>query len=97
MIIDIIKKKLSDALAPIALHVIDESYKHAGHAGIPTDSKGETHFYVSIVSPIFVGMSAIKRHQKIYHILSEELKSPIHALALKTLTPDEYIATSKEA
>lgn len=91
MVIDRIKSKLSSALAPSVLQVLDESYKHIGHHGAPQGAGGETHFHVTIVSAAFLGLSRVKRHQKIYQILAEELKHPIHALSLQTLTADEYI------
>lgn len=43
----------------------------------------ETHFQVTVVSESFVGMPLIKRHQKVFDILKEELKNGVHALSLK--------------
>jgi BolA protein len=90
MVIETIRKKLQAGLTPLMLDVIDESYKHAGHKGVEGREGGETHFHITVVSPAFLGLSRVKRHQKIYAILSEELKYPIHALSLRTLTADEY-------
>jgi len=84
---EIISQKLTAALDPVRLDVIDESHKHAGHAG--SHPKGETHFYVEIVSDAFRGLSRIDRHKRVYEILQDELSSHVHALRLKTLTPDE--------
>ena len=53
-------------------------------------SDGAVKFKVSVVSEAFEGKSIIQRHRMIYEIFSEELKGPIHALSLTTLTPIQY-------
>jgi len=82
-----IEKKLSEALAPSRLNVIDESHKHAGHAGARPE--GETHFRVEVVSAAFAGLSRVDRQRRVYGVLAEEMAGRVHALALSTLTPDE--------
>ena len=47
------------------------------------------HFEAVIISPEFAGKSRIQRHQMVYGVLGERMKSEIHALSMKTLTPDE--------
>jgi BolA protein len=76
-----ITKKLTAALSPISLEVIDESHLHAGHAGARPE--GETHFRVKVVSPVFQGKSLIERHRMINDILADELATRVHALAIK--------------
>ncbi|SDH16299.1 BolA protein [Pseudomonas benzenivorans] len=69
------------ALQPLHLEVLDESHMH---------SRGlETHYKAVIVSPQFVGLNAVKRHQKVYASLGE-LMGQVHALALHTYTPEEW-------
>jgi BolA protein len=69
------------ALDPLHLEVLDESHMH---------SRGlETHYKVVIVSPLFAGLNAVKRHQKVYASLGE-LMGQVHALALHTYTPEEW-------
>ncbi len=80
--------KIENALKIYHLDITDESHLHAGHAGARPE--GNSHFRLVIVSPDFSGMSRVKRHQKIYHILAEEMSSHIHALAISALTPEEY-------
>ena len=82
-----IKKKLTEALKPQTLSVIDESHLHAGHAG--ARAEGESHFRVEIVADCFSGKSRVARQRIIYGLLQEELRSDIHALALVTKAPDE--------
>ncbi len=86
---DTISKKLTIALDPVRLSVVDESHKHAGHAG--AHPAGESHFYVEIVSGAFEGLSRIDRHKRVYEILKDELATHVHALRLKTLTVDEDV------
>ncbi len=86
-VIDQIREKLTKNLNPVHLDVEDESHLHAGHMGARPE--GETHFKVTIVSPDFTGQSRVQRHKMVYDILAEELAGPVHALALKTKTPDE--------
>ena len=86
-----IEKKLAAALAPQRLSVVDESHRHAGHAG--ARPQGETHFRVEIVSPAFAGLSRVARQRLVYDVLAAELKGPVHALALQTRTPEEDAAS----
>jgi BolA family transcriptional regulator, general stress-responsive regulator len=82
-----IRRKLEGALAPERLDIVDESDRHAGHAGARPE--GETHFRVEIVSAAFDGKSRIDRQRLVYGVLAEELKERVHALALTTRTPGE--------
>jgi len=87
-----IGNKLTAALAPKSLEIVDESHLHAGHAGARPE--GETHFRVHIVSDAFDGLSRVNRHRLVNKALSLELSSSVHALALSTLTPEEARETS---
>ena len=82
-----IEQKLTRALAPQRLKIVDDSEKHKGHAGYRDG--GETHFRVEVVSAAFAGQSRVDRQRRIYEILAEELAGRVHALQLKTLTPEE--------
>lgn len=48
------------------------------------------HYQARIVSGAFAGKSPVEQHQLVYRALSEEMKGPIHALALKTYTPETW-------
>ena len=82
-----IRAKLVAALAPVALDVVDESHRHAGHAG--AREGGESHFRVRVVPDAFAGKPRVQRHRLVNAALAEELAGPVHALALETLAPDE--------
>ena len=47
------------------------------------------HFDAKIVCPAFEGKSLIQRHQMVYAVLGDKMKSEIHALSMKTLAPAE--------
>jgi BolA protein len=82
-----IRTKLTERLAPTRLVVLDESHRHAGHAGARPG--GETHFNVTVVSAAFAGLNRVARQRLVYQTLSEELAGGVHALSLTTTTPDE--------
>lgn len=82
---DTIKTKLTVALAPDVLDIINETHKH----NVPADA--ESHFKVVAVSKAFEGKMLITRHRMINEALTEELAGSIHALSLHTMTPDEYV------
>ena len=72
-----IRRKLEAAFQPERLVVEDESHRHAG-----ARPEGETHFQVTMVSASFDGLSRIDRQRRVHQVLAEELKGPVHALAL---------------
>jgi BolA family transcriptional regulator, general stress-responsive regulator len=86
---DRIVGKLAQAFAPERLDVIDDSHKHAGHAGARPGE--QTHFTVYIVSRAFQGKSRVERHRMINNALSGELAGGVHALAIRAATPDEAL------
>lgn len=51
-----------------------------------------SHFEALIVSPAFEGKRSIARHQLVYKAMGERMKAEVHALSMRTLTPDEYKA-----
>src|SRR5215470_3746209 len=82
-----IESKLTAALQPVRVKVIDESELHKGHAGHRPG--GESHFRVEIVAAAFEGQSRVIRQRRVYDILADELKAGVHALVVRTLTPAE--------
>jgi len=82
-----IESTLREAFAPQHLRIDDESARHAGHAGA---ASGGGHFRVVIVSEAFRGQTPVQRHGAVYAALGAAMQSEIHALALQTLTPEEW-------
>jgi len=72
-------------LNPLLVEIIDESHKHAGHAGA---RDGGGHYLLQIVTSEFIGKSTIARHRMIYSALGEMMKCEIHALNIQANTPD---------
>lgn len=85
---DRIQEILQRDFQPVHLHIKDNSHLHAGHAGARPE--GETHFHVTLVSAAFAGKSRVARQRAVNHALAELLETRIHALQLRTLTPEEH-------
>jgi BolA protein len=82
-----IHDKLTAAFQPSHLEVVDDSARHAGHAG--SHGGGESHFNVVIVSAAFDGQGRLQRQRAVYGALKDELAGPVHALSLKIFAPGE--------
>jgi BolA protein len=81
-----IRALLDAALSPQSLEVVDDSARHAGHAGA-RDGRG--HFNVDIVSDAFAGVAPLARHRKVYAALGDMMETDIHALSIRARTPEE--------
>jgi acid stress-induced BolA-like protein IbaG/YrbA len=69
---------------------IVESLK-AGLACEHVDVRGDGHhFEAVIVSRAFAGLSRIKQHQLVYAALGDRMREEIHALSMRTLTPEQW-------
>ncbi|MDO4708474.1 MAG: BolA family protein [Pseudomonadota bacterium] len=82
--IAVIRAALEAAFSPVSLTIIDESHKHAGHAGA-RDGRG--HFKVALVSERFAGMLPLARHRAVYAALGSLMQTDIHALSIDARTP----------
>jgi BolA family transcriptional regulator, general stress-responsive regulator len=82
-----IRRRLTAALQPARLDLIDDSAHHAGHAGARPG--GESHFRLTIVADAFVGKSRIERQRLVFGALGDLMQGDIHALAITALTPAE--------
>jgi len=87
-----IEARLAADFAPQHLLVIDDSARHAGHAG--AQPGGQTHYSVLLVSAAFRGQSRIARSRAIHAALADEFAGGLHALALTLRTPEEHAASS---
>lgn len=74
------------ALAPENIEILDESGRHAGHAGA---RDGGGHYELLIVSPRFAGCPSVVRHRLVYEALGDLMRKDIHALAIRALAPNE--------
>ena len=67
--------------------VVDQSPLHAGHIGAES---GGGHFQVLVVSKRFRGLSRVAAQRLVYDALGDLMVEDIHALAMRTLTPEEW-------
>lgn len=74
-------------LTPDQLHGYIAQGLHCDHLEVDGDGQ---HFEALIVSPEFAGLSRIRRHQRVYAALGERMREEIHALSMRTLTPEEW-------
>lgn len=86
-----IEQRLRERFAPLHIEVQNESHMH----NVPEGS--ESHFRVVLVSDAFEGNALLKRHRAVNGVLAEELAGGIHALALHTMTPEEWFEKGGEA
>ena len=87
-----LETKLRTSLGATHVEVIDESHLHAGHAGA---RDGGRHFRAVIVSEKFEGLSRVRSQQLVYQSVEEWMGKEIHALSMKTFTPDEWTSRSE--
>lgn len=68
------------------------SYIAAGLACERLEVEGDgRHFFATIVSSAFEGLTRVRRHQRVYAVLGDRMREQIHALSMKTLTPAEDV------
>jgi acid stress-induced BolA-like protein IbaG/YrbA len=77
-----------DALGPIG-YGWDLMIAHPPCTHLSVEGDGR-HFFATIVSTEFEGLSRVRRHQRVYAALGERMREQIHALSMKTLTPTEH-------
>jgi BolA family transcriptional regulator, general stress-responsive regulator len=80
--------RLNLAFAPEQLDVVDDSHRHAGHAGA---ADGRGHFTVLLVSSTFAGLGTLKRHRLVYEAVGDMMATDIHALSIQALAPGEAV------
>lgn len=84
--VSMIRERLTSALEPTRLDIIDQSAAHAGHEGAKS---GGGHYVITIVAAAFAGLPLLKRHRLIYAAMGEAMKDEIHALSIRAYAPDE--------
>ncbi|MEA2625969.1 MAG: BolA family transcriptional regulator, ral stress-responsive regulator [Candidatus Binatota bacterium] len=88
--IERIESILRERFAPAHLEVLDESVRHVGHAGA---AGGGGHYVVVLVCDDFHGQPRLVRHRLVYDALAPMMRGDIHALALRTYSPEEWTAS----
>ncbi|KAM0441137.1 hypothetical protein ACHAPT_000442 [Fusarium lateritium] len=88
---DTIRAKASPTTKRNALKIYNDSHLHAHHKPMQGSTSSETHFRLVITSDAFTSKMQPARHRMVYALLRDEmaLEGGIHALQLRTLTPEE--------
>jgi BolA protein len=85
-----LEARIRSALAAQALEIVDESHRHAGHAGT---ADGRGHFSVLVVSDSFRGLPTVRRHRLVYQAVGDMMTTDVHALSIQALAPGEASGT----
>ncbi len=80
-----LRAALEQALMPRSLEIIDDSARHAGHAG----ARAGGHYRVTLVAEAFRGRSRLERHRLVYDAVAPLMQDGVHALNIVARTPDE--------
>ncbi|KAF2022250.1 bola-like protein [Aaosphaeria arxii CBS 175.79] len=88
---DAMRAKITETLKPTTLEIHNDSHKHAHHSAMRGVTSKETHFRLVITSEAFKGKMQPARHRMVYSLMKDEMaqEGGIHALQLKTRTPEE--------
>lgn len=82
---DQLRTAIEHALTPRSLEIIDDSARHAGHAG----ARAGGHFRVTLVADAFRGRSRLERHRLVYEAVAPLMQDGVHALNIVARAPDE--------
>jgi acid stress-induced BolA-like protein IbaG/YrbA len=72
---------------PNHIRKLIEEGMQCDHVEVSGDGR---HFEAVIVSPLFRGLTKVRQHQLVYAALGERMREDIHALSMRTLTPEEW-------
>ena len=90
---DTIRTRLERDLDAVHIQIEDDSALHAGHLGA---QGGGGHYRVLVVSPRFEGVSRVAAQRLVYQALGELMTTDIHALEMRTLTPEQWDQSGRE-
>ena len=79
--------RLRTGLAAEHVALEDESARHAGHEG---GRGGAGHYSVLVVSTRFAGLDPVARHRAVYAAVGDMIPSEVHALSIRSFTPEEW-------
>ncbi|CEI63919.1 hypothetical protein FSHL1_003045 [Fusarium sambucinum] len=95
---DMIRAKITAAFNPQTLEIYNDSHLHSHHKAMEHTTSSETHFRVVITSDAFNSKMQPARHRMVYALLRDEMaqENGIHALQLRTMTPEEETRQRKK-
>ena len=79
--------RLRTGLAAEHVALEDQSARHAGHEGA---RGGAGHYTVLVVAACFAGLDQVARHRAVYAAVGDLIPSQVHALSIRSLTPEEW-------
>jgi BolA protein len=85
-----ITQAMRQAFPDAEIALVDDSARHAGHAGAAPG--GQTHYRLSVISEAFAGQDRVARGRRVNALLAAEFDSGLHALNLVLRTPAEQAA-----
>lgn len=85
-----IKDILQDKLGAVIVKIEDRSDLHKHHQGRMNAPVGSGHYDAIIVAESFAGKTMMQQHRMVYAALAEQMQTTIHAIALKTYTPEQW-------
>jgi BolA protein len=85
-----IKSTLQKKFGTTIVEIVDRSEQHKHHQGRMNAPVGSGHYDAVIVSESFIGKTMMQQHRMVYAALADQMQTTIHALALKTYTPEEW-------
>ncbi|NQV37622.1 MAG: BolA family transcriptional regulator [Candidatus Marinimicrobia bacterium] len=91
-IFETVKKRLEASFALSHFEIDDFANEHQHHKQF----SGGAHLKATIVSQAFEGLDLIDRHRKVYELVNDLMQNEIHALSMKTYTPNEWISVQEK-
>jgi len=85
-----IKNTLQEKIGAVVVEITDRSEQHKHHKGRMDAPVGSGHYDAIIVAESFVGKTMMQQHRIVYAALNDQMQTTIHALALKTYTPEQW-------
>jgi BolA family transcriptional regulator, general stress-responsive regulator len=82
-----LREALQRELSPLSLEIIDDSAKHAGHAG----AREGGHFQLVLTAAAFKGRSQLERHRMVYAAVAPLMGQGVHALSIIARSPEESV------
>ena len=85
-----IKSTLQEKIGATIIEIADRSEQHKHHQGRMNAPVGSGHYDAIIVAESFTGKTMMQQHRMVYAALADQMQTTIHALALKTYTPEQW-------
>ena len=90
-----IKTTLQAKIGATIVEISDRSDLHKHHQGRMNAPVGSGHYDAIIVAEGFAGKTMMQQHRMVYAALADQMQTTIHALALKTYTPEQWQSLPK--